>query len=330
VNGENQRKLVQGINCLSWLDFSQDEYVYYSSDYYGMKLWRVNTTGTPKPELLASNLGGPDGSTSDGACYWTISADGTRIAGFIAGAVRAGTIGGGTIVWKTLRGGCGGSVSPDGTVATRNSGSHDGIFFHSFDTGDFLDKYFNPHDLPKEEAAKIPALTVNDCPNCGTNWHRMHWAVNSNNWLIITQGMGYNTDKGSCATLLKTDGSKCIQIGPLIYDEDWKNAEHYQGSSFWFGNPDGSVFAKKNLDVSESNTLQIRRSGHRFSINLTEQQTVDFNTLRIFSVNGALLYTVDIYRGKSLPLDLPGNHSVAFWQLSGPTSKICKRIMCAH
>jgi hypothetical protein len=229
VDGGEKRKLVSGVNCFSWLDFPMDDYVYYQSDYEGTKLWRVNTSGDPKPELLASNFGGPGASTSEGANYWSISSDGTRVAGFMQGALYAGKIGGGRISWNKLFGGCGGSVSPDGQVCTRNSGGHSGIFFHRFSDGAFLDKNFN-----EREKNEVPTLTVGMCQGSGDHWHRMHWPVNSSEWLIITQGAGYQTDQGSCATLLKADGSQCVQIGPLISDEKWKNAEHYQGSDFWF------------------------------------------------------------------------------------------------
>jgi hypothetical protein len=229
VAGGEKRVLATDVNCLAWLDWPVEEYVYYQSDYEGSKLWRVNTTGTPKPQLLTSNFRGAGKSSPDGARYWSVSSDGKRVGGWFGGTLQAGVIDldKPSVTMKQIDGGCGGSLSPDGTTLTRNNGSHTGLYLHSW-----------PGGLGKSaaaSAAQLKTLNVGMCSGGGSNWHRMHWPVNSSDWLLISMGNGYQIGEGCHPVLLKKDGRSCFQITPL------KNGVYIEGSDFWFGDPDKAL-----------------------------------------------------------------------------------------
>jgi hypothetical protein len=271
------RELVSDVNCLVWLDWPMEEYVYYQSDYEGSRLYRVNTMGTPKPELLSDNFRGTGKSDPDGARYWSVSADGSRVGGWFGGELQAGSIDldGGGVTFKSLYGGCGGSISPDGTILTRNGGGHSTIYYHQFDRGQY-DKNLNPLSNNNKNAP----ISIGDCRGNGTNWHRMHWPVNSSEWMLISMGNGYQIDKGCHPVLLKRDGSDCFAITPL------ENGQFYEGSDFWFGNPDQPVSVSSapgyQADVAG---ISLRRNHHTIVVNAQGQIDV-----RLFTTSGRQVF----------------------------------------
>jgi hypothetical protein len=275
VTGGEKKVLATDVNCLAWLDWPTEEYVYYQSDYQGSKLYRVNTTGTPKPELLTSNFNGEGNSGADGAQYWSVSADGTRVGGWFGGTLQAGAIdlSKHSVTLKKIEGGCGGSLSPDGKTLTRNNGSHTGIYFHPW-----------PGSLGKPSRA-LTSLNVGMCSGGGTNWHRMHWPVNSSDWVLITMGNGYQVEQGCHPVLLKRDGSQCFQITSL------QNGVYVEASDFWFGNPDEAldqaVSVHRRTGTARNSRILIRRSRRGISLRLPDAGSWD---VTLSQPNGRIVY----------------------------------------
>lgn len=304
IEGEGMRELVSDVNCLIWLDWPMEDYVYYQSDYEGSKLWRVNTKGTPQPELLASNFRGKDESAPDGARYWSVASDGIHVGGWFGGSLHHGTIGNGSVTFRKLWGGCGGSLSPDGNVLTRNGGSHDSIYYHSPDN-DLLDANLQPFSGSKKDAPA--ALAVSDCSGNGEHWHRMHWPVNSSEWLLISMGNGYQIDEGCHPVLLKRDGSECFSITPLRDDE------YYEGSDFWFGNPGDALNATRNgtPQMSEgavkSGRLHFSQANSRLFVSLDRMST---GTVRLLRPNGEIVAETTLRGRKSAMMPINGFHGV--------------------
>jgi hypothetical protein len=309
VDGGEPRKLVDGINCLSVLDWPMDEYIYYSKDYYSRELYRVNTSGTPKPEKIG---GMPAGR------YWSVSSDGKRIAGFFDGSLKAGTVGSGGISWRNVWGGCGGSISPNGVVMTRNGGSHNEIFFHAFEGGLL---YNNFEHKPNREK-NTPELKASMCPDAGAHWHRMHWPVNSSEWLIISQGNGYQIDEGSVPVLLKHDGSECLQIVDLVSDPDHKDGLHYEGSDFWF---DYSVDARKPARIETlAPSLELQADAH--SIRIATADSRAFHA-RLFSPDGRLVSSLSSDKGDAGVLSHPARSGVYLLRVETPDQAISRRVV---
>jgi hypothetical protein len=311
------RELVSGVNCLAWLDWPMEEYVYYQTDYEGSKLYRVNTTGTPKPELLASNFRGEGKSAPDGARYWSISADGKKIGGWFGGSLQYGIIGDGSITWDALWGGCGGSISPDGQVLTRNGGGHDQIFYHSPENR-LLDANLVPFEGRKNQAP--PALTISDCPGNGTNWHRMHWPVNSSEWVLISMGNGYQIDEGCHPVLLKRDGSECFSIAPL------KTDEFYEGSDFWFGDPDnpGQIVEAASVRTAAPSRLTVEQVNGAVRVSSAQAQRLDIS---LYSMAGKRLVR-DSHNGtQSVSVALPGIPGVYVLRVVSPAGELNRSIM---
>jgi hypothetical protein len=292
------RVLDPDVNCLTWLDWPVEEYVYYQKDYEGSELWRVNTSGTPKPELVGSNFRGKDKAPPDGARYWSMTSDAKKVGGFFGGGLNYGIINDDkSITWDQMWGGCGGSISPDGNYLTRNSGGHSGIFIHLPEGGIWS---ASGKVYAGREAKNAPAATtVSDCRNGGSNWHRMHWPVNSSEWMLVSMGNGYQIEKSSHPVLLKMDGSDCFQILPN------KNGVFYEGSDFWFGDPDkpgGSVYASMVRSETAARGVAISRKNGSVIVRSARDR-----------IRGISLYGVD---GRHLADGVPSDAHVASIPLS--------------
>jgi hypothetical protein len=294
IGGGQPRTLVQGIDCLIWLDWPMEEYVYYQSDYEGTKLYRVNTTGTSNPELVASNFNGinPEG----GARYWSMSSDGKRVGGWFGGSVQAGTIQDNkTITWKNLWGGCGGSLSPDGKVLTRNGGGHNTMFYHGFEGG-ILTKDLTPFSGSANDAP--PVWSTSMCSGAGSNWHRMHWPVNSSEWVLVTMGDGYQIENSAHPVLLKVDGSSCFKILPNVSES------FYEASDFWFGNPDQAVqtVTTAAIPVSRPALLSVRQVNSTLAISLRYGESA---VVSVFSTDGRELDRSTVRSGCRAAVSVP-------------------------
>jgi hypothetical protein len=247
-----------------------------------------------------------------------MSSDGKRIAGFFDGSLQAGTIENGGISWRKVWGGCGGSLSPDGKVMTRNGGTHSAILFHAFEGG-LLYKDFTPKPNSEKGNAELRATV---CPEAGAHWHRMHWPVNSSKWLVISQGNGYQIDEGSVPVLLKHDGSECVQMIDLVSDPDHKDGLHYEGSDFWFDYP---VSTRKSAHApSPAIEVAIESSAHSVIVSNTASGPC---SARLFNPSGRLLSTASSGMDNRITFRHPGRSGVYLVQVTTGAGVLNRRVV---
>ena len=187
----------------SWIDWPVNEYVYYVNMWQGNELWRVNTTGTPNPQRVATGLqsamqfsiaSGLNRGTAVTCCY----------------QARSWTLSGSTITFASNNGGCGAGISPDGTMFSNNQGDHASVVIRNFDGS-------QRHSFRAATAAG------------GGNWNRNRWSANSNEWVTFTQGTPYQLEQGHHQVLYRIDGSRHISVQP------YRQGVYYEGDDFWEG-----------------------------------------------------------------------------------------------
>lgn len=217
IDGGGQVTVLASIPANSWIDWPVETHVYYVNKWQGDEMWRVNTSGTPVPEKVATGLNSCmqfsiapslDKGTAVTCCY----------------SARSWSLSGSTISLVTDNGGCGAGISPDGTMFTNNQGDHASVVIRNFDGSQ---KYF---------------FRTNSAAG-GTNWNRNRWSANSNEWVTFTQGTPYQQDNGHHQVLYKIDGSQSINVQP------YRAGVYYEGDDFWVGSL-GPVPAELHLDKS--------------------------------------------------------------------------------
>ena len=163
----------------AWIDWPMEGWIYKSNAWAGNELWRVNTVNGTEEKV---------GSFNDGTNMHQIavSQDGTRGTTVRSNSWSAVSFNI-NMSTKTLQktsdnGGCGPGISPDGRYFTNNQGQHDAVIVR--DGNNIIDGIAQPYKT----------WTTSKCSKAGSNWNRLRWSANSNNWVCFTQGAPYQLE----------------------------------------------------------------------------------------------------------------------------------------
>jgi hypothetical protein len=202
VNGGPVTELVTA-RADSWVDFPEDEWVYYTS---GGRWHRVSTSGDKIVEK--DILSCPNGSS------YSIARGGKR-GGCISynacgnvGATAYGNV-------SFCRQGCGAGISVSGRYLTHNQQGHNELKIYDLNAGG---KQAYRFDVEKFGAA-------------AEYWNLNGFSANSDEWLCFKQGEHYLQKSGARQVVYKVDGSHGIEIQPFTADV------FYEGGDFWLGDP---------------------------------------------------------------------------------------------
>lgn len=201
----------------AWLDWPDESWIVYTNKWKGDELWKVNTSGTPNPQKLATGLGS--------AMQTGISKDmkrGTTVT--CCYSARSFSIADGKVTFASSNAGCGTGIAPSGNYFSNNLSGHNTVAIRNF------------------SGSQVHKWSANK--SCGgANWNRNRWSANSDDWVTFTQGIEYQLGGGHHQVLYKKDGSECIAVQTLVANK------FYEGDDFWVGtattvNPRNSSYSR--------------------------------------------------------------------------------------
>ncbi|MBD3319503.1 MAG: hypothetical protein GF350_00230, partial [Chitinivibrionales bacterium] len=236
ITGGAAEDIIENDVTMFYMDWPQGDYIYYNMGWAwptnpdGKIIRRVNIhSGDSEPviEFTAKT----DGELRS-LFHWQMSIDGQRLG--ITGFPTQMCVY--DFSWNTAEidkclDGCSFGISPDGQYKTNNM-EEAGVTSH------------RTYRVLTFDGVEQARFDVDQTIGTGSyfNWH--HFGVNSNDWVIVPQGWGYQLDRGMNMTLHNWKTGTIILV-----TRNGENTDVYDfPADFWEGDPDSKTGSLQQLE----------------------------------------------------------------------------------